>query len=156
MKNNIFQPFSQATCDVLKLLMDLNAQAGNPKTIQQLNSDEDKVNVIIGVTGDLDGKVLYRFPKETSLEMVKTMSGMEIEEIDDFVTSALGEVANIISGNALICLSDQQLCCDIRPPQIAVNCKPESLINNEEPIVATDVATPIGNIELNIQVREAK
>ena len=33
-----------------------------------------------------------------TLEMVRIMSGLEMKTIDSFVSSALGEVANIIGG----------------------------------------------------------
>jgi len=36
-----------------------------------------------------------------TLEMVKILSGMEMDKIDNFASSALGEMANIIGGNAL-------------------------------------------------------
>jgi chemotaxis protein CheX len=45
---------------------------------------------------------------------------MEFGEIDDFVTSAVGELSNIISGNAATALAGRGIVCDIRPPRISV------------------------------------
>ena len=54
--------------------------------------------------------------------MVKIMSGMEFEEVDAFVTSAISEIANIISGNVATALSDSDIKCDILPPmQLELN-----------------------------------
>ncbi|UTW68872.1 chemotaxis protein CheC [Anaerobacillus sp. HL2] len=55
-----------------------------------------------------------------TLTMVKTMCGMEVTEVDMFVSSALGEVVNIISGNALTKLTEKGMVCDILPPKIIV------------------------------------
>ena len=44
-------------------------------------------NVSLGVTGDLKGSILFRFTKAMTLEMVKIMAGMEMDEIDVFVSS---------------------------------------------------------------------
>jgi len=77
-------------------------------------------NVILGVTGDLQGSVLFAFPKEMALDMVKIMSGMKLDEIDNFVSSALGEIANIIGGNAVTNLASQNYSCDIVPPQVII------------------------------------
>lgn len=149
MMDGVFTPFSKATCDVFKLLLDLDVSAGAPQTLMAVADAEDKVNIVIGVTGDLSGQVLYRFPKETTLEMVRIMSGMEIGEIDDFVTSALGEIANIISGNAMTGLSEQKVVCDILPPRVIVGGdKPME----DAPVMSTRVTTPIGDVELSIQV----
>ncbi|MCL0071768.1 chemotaxis protein CheX [Peptococcaceae bacterium] len=77
-------------------------------------------NVILGVTGDLQGSVLFAFPKEMALDMVKIMSGMKLDEIDNFVSSALGEIANIIGGNAVTNLASQNYSCDIVPLQVII------------------------------------
>lgn len=82
-------------------------------------SPQDALSISIGVIGDLKGEVIYHFPKETSLNMVTIMSGMEMDEIDDFVTSAISEIANIISGNVLTLLAGSDLTCDILPPSPA-------------------------------------
>jgi len=47
-----------------------------------------------------------------ALEMVKIMSGLEMDDIDNFVSSALGEVGNIISDNALTILTKGNYKCD--------------------------------------------
>ena len=44
------------------------------------------------------------------------MSGMEFDCVDDFVTSAVSEIANIISGNVLTMLAENEIKCDILPP----------------------------------------
>ncbi len=150
MTNSVFAPFSKATCEVFKLLLDLDVSAGAPETLKTIADTEEKVNIVIGVTGDLSGQILYRFPKETTLEMVRIMSGMEIGEIDDFVTSALGEIANIISGNAMTGLSEQKVVCDILPPRVIVGG--DESMPKDTPILSTKVTTPIGDVELDIQV----
>lgn len=77
---------------------------------------DDEVDISIGVIGDLKGEVIYRFPVKTSLNMVNVMSGMQFESVDAFVTSAISEIANIISGNVLTSLSANDVKCDILPP----------------------------------------
>ena len=51
------------------------------------------------MTGDLTGSVCA-VPRQIALDMVKIMSGMEMDKLDGFVTSALAN-GNIISGNAV-------------------------------------------------------
>ena len=90
------EPFVRAARDVFKLMMDLEATRGELWACDELMPSKE-ASVAIGVTGDLLGSILYSFPKEMTLKMVEIMSGMAIEELDSFVASALGEVANIIS-----------------------------------------------------------
>ena len=98
MKVAYVDPFVRAARDVFKLMMDLETHRGELWACDELIPSKE-ASVVIGVTGDLLGSILYSFPKEKTLKMVEIMSGMALEELDSFVASALGEVAIIISGN---------------------------------------------------------
>ncbi|SDN23590.1 chemotaxis protein CheX [Acetanaerobacterium elongatum] len=109
--------FYEATRDVFKMMLGLD--------IAQLETysaadGEETVQIAIELIGDLTGSVVYSFPKTTALNIVKTLSGMESGAIDEFATSMLGEISNIISGNAVTILSSYNCNCDIRPPQITI------------------------------------
>jgi len=64
---------------------------------------------------EIERKNPFQLPKDMTLEMVKILSGMEMDKIDNFASSALGEMANIIGGNALTLLSQYNYTCDIVP-----------------------------------------
>jgi len=82
------------------------------------------LRIAVEITGDVKGRIEYLFPNDTAIEIVKFMSGMEITGLDDFVTSAMGEVANIISGNAMNNLYERNFVCDIMPPEVSINKQP--------------------------------
>lgn len=152
MNVNFLTPFSDAASQTFKLLLDLDVTTDLAQKEENLLENSDKVDIVIEITGDLAGEVMYSFPKNTTLEMVKMMSGMEFSEIDEFVKSALGEIANIISGNAMTGLSQSQLVCDIRPPKIV-----ESKSNPMEEgytIQSAKVKTAIGDVELNLRTNK--
>ncbi len=156
MSDKIFVPFSKATQEVFKRLLDLDATTGAPGTIESIPASNDKINIMIGLTGDFSGEIYYCFPKKTTLEMVKIMSGMEIDEIDDFVASAMGEIANIISGNALTGLSEEKISCDILPPKIIVGDTASLSADGEEcRIINAGIHTAIGDIDLDIKLKGA-
>lgn len=152
MKNDILAPFTNATCNTLKLLLDVDT---NPEAVETINvcvEDKNHINIAIGIVGDLSGEALYRFPEETTLEIVKMMSGMEFTEIDEFVTSALGEVANIISGNAVTDLTSLDITCDILPPRFVEGS--ELPVSNETAYVfSTKINTSIGEVEVILKMK---
>ena len=152
MSNTIYPLFSKATCEVLKLMLDLDASAGTPYTLLNLNEVNGDIRIAVGITGDLTGDIYYRFPRETTLKMIHIMSGMEFDQVDEFVTSALGEIANIISGNAMTTLSEQNVSCDILPPRILDGEEPLSPQTLEDMMVI-DVNTYIGDVSLGILLR---
>lgn len=110
--------FYEATRDVFKMMLGLDIAQLEACSVTER---EETVQVAIELIGDLTGSVVYSFPKSTTLNIVKTLSGMEVCAIDEFATSMLGEISNIISGNAVTTLSGYNYICDIRPPQITIH-----------------------------------
>ncbi|MEE9284221.1 MAG: chemotaxis protein CheX [Dehalococcoidia bacterium] len=74
------------------------------------------VTAVIGVTGELQGNVLYEFNRETSVAVAGTMLGEPIDVLDEMALSALGELANMITGNATTLLAQAGYRCAISPP----------------------------------------
>lgn len=149
MNDEVINGFVSATKDVLQLMLDLEATPGKPEEAA-LKNIQDEVAVSIGLKGDLSGEASFHFPRETALEIVKIMSGMEIDQVDDFVTSALGEISNIISGNAATELSQQQIACDILPPQVTLGSAGEALGASNAVI-----HTPAGNMGVAVALGQA-
>ena len=148
MKVEYINSFYDATKDVFKLMLDLDVKMGKIKVLEEITTSND-ANVILGITGDIKGSVIFGFPEDMTLEMVKIMSGMEFEKIDGFVSSALGEVANIISGNAITNLANNEYMCDIVPPQIFVG-EYKSMAIRDEKALCLPLITNIGELEINI------
>lgn len=152
MKVEHINSFYKATEDVFKLMLDLDVEKGELQAIEGMVSAKE-ANVTLGVTGDLKGSILFGFPKDMTLEMVRIMSGMKMEKIDNFVSSALGEVANIIGGNAVTNLTSQNLICDIVPPQISIGeYKSLSMANKKSLLLPLN--TDIGEFNINIFLAE--
>lgn len=155
MNERVLTGFSTATQEVLKLMLDVDTVADVPVTKEDRVYGQDSITVKIGLTGDVSGSAYYNFPKDTALEMVKIMSGMEIEEVDEFVTSAMGELSNIISGNALTSLSQQEISCDILPPEILTGADAEEDTCAETAGKCnTGIHTTAGDMDLAVQTVE--
>lgn len=146
--------FYQATKNVLKLMTNVDVRMGQPKAVEGMVSSKE-ANVMLGVIGDLEGSVLFAFPKDMTLDLVEIMSGMKVEEIGSFVSSALGEVANIIGGNAVTILAESGKICDIVPPQIFIgDYKSISSLGNKS--ISLPLLTDIGDFEINIFLKDKK
>lgn len=152
MKAEFVNPFLQATQDVFQQMMSLEIEKGKLELKEDLIAGQE-ANVLIGVVGALAGVVVYSFPKSTALEMVKSMSGMEMNTLDIFVTSALGEVGNIISGNALSYLARANYHCDIVPPQIILGEKKSISLATPKSLLVS-IKTKIGDFDISIALKE--
>jgi len=148
MVDKLYQAFVDATQNVFNLMLNISEISHRPMEDFQC---DDEVDIAIGIVGDLQGEVIYRFPVSTSLNMVNIMSGMQFETADAFVTSAISEIANIISGNVLTALSNNDLRCDILPP---AQHQPD---NDKKYEMETSccIDTSIGEICLEIRLNRA-
>jgi chemotaxis protein CheX len=149
-KAEYVNPFYQALKEVFKLMLDLEITrsplAGKDNTVT-----EKEVIVSIKLIGDISGSILFSFPQSTTLGIVKIMSGMQMHKLDDFVTSALGEISNIISGNAVTYLSKANYRCDILPPQIVIR-ETGSVTSSTKQVLILPLHTSIGDMKLNVSI----
>lgn len=150
MTERMLAPFQNAVRDVCKQMLDVSAEVGPHNST---GHSSDIINVMVGFTGDYSGETYYIFPRTTALEIVKSMSGMEIDEIDEFVTSALSEISNIISGNAMTGFSEIAIACDILPPKLVDG---GSIEDTEERVIGTGIRTPLGDIDLVVKLSAAQ
>lgn len=148
MKAEYINPFYSAIQDVFHLMFDLNVEKNDLQVTKDMIPTKD-LSVLIGVTGDLQGTILFSFPNNMGLQLVEIMSGMKLDKIDTFVSSALGEVANIIGGNALTSLSSKDYICNITPPRIFVG-QHETFASEEEQSLVISLGTDIGDFDINI------
>lgn len=59
------------------------------------------INIVMGVNGALSGNVIVTANKDSALMIVSAMlGGIKFTEVNDMVKSAMGELLNIIAGNA--------------------------------------------------------
>ena len=152
MKADFVNPIYQAATEVLSTMLNLDVNRKGLKTSEELISGNE-ANVSIGVTGELSGTILFSFKKEMVLAMVEAMSGMEVKELDKFVVSAIGEIANIISGNAATLLKEENYDCDIVPPQIIIG-KNKSLSMATDKSLVIPLETDMGEFEINLAIWE--
>ncbi len=151
MNPELANPFYVATREVFRLMLDLEVQRG----ADQLKLDglaNKKACVSIGIVGDLEGTIQYNFPESMTLEMVRIMSGMEMEVVDDFVASALSEIVNIISGNAMTSLFESNYTCDILPPTLQLIEEVEERPSDK--VISLPLETIIGPLRVEVDLRK--
>lgn len=73
-------------------------------------------SILIGVTGDLHGRLVFDTTQQLVASVAEVMYGMQIsgEMLDSFA----GELANMIGGNTATKLSERGVQIDITPPTV--------------------------------------
>ena len=145
------QTFVQATVEVLQ---DLLEQKLHPTPIETVDSPVAvlEVAVIVGITGNLEGRVLFEFSSRTALEIASVMNfGERFDEFNSMVRSTLSELGNLIAGRAVTLLNDSGADLHISPPILMCGLGMRS--SDESPVKRFTVPTPCGDACVNLSTR---
>ena len=115
----------------------------------------DQCNVTMGVTGQVAGMVIYGMTLVTADRIASAMIGAPIKTFDQLAASAIAELCNMISGNAITALSEIGLKCDLTPPALirGANTKVSTF---SVPAVIIPLELPVGKLNLTISLEERK
>lgn len=97
-----------------ELHADLEFVGALPRRDTKTMSD---ITALVRVSGDLVGWVSYELRKKDALRVVSAMLTERVFEIDEIGRSALGEMANMITGNAATALEIAGYTCELKPPE---------------------------------------
>lgn len=92
-------PFVTAVKNLFKTMIEVPFKLGKP-SLKKGNVPSYEISSIIGLSGTVTGCVVINLSKEIALQLVSALIGDEVTEIDDDCTDAIGEIANMIAGNA--------------------------------------------------------
>ena len=113
----------------------------------------EDLTAIIGVTGGLKGNVFYELSRGTALAVASAMCGSTfVDELDEVGLSAIGELANIITGNATIELAAAQYVCEISPP-VLLPRGAQVIVSN--PQIRASFESAMGSMSIRIGLTEA-
>lgn len=99
MQNKMTAPVKDATINVISTMAMVSPEAGEPfiKTSKQAMGD---ISGVIGLAGVKKGVIIISFSRGAICKIVGGMLGMEYTAIDQDVADAVGELTNMISGDA--------------------------------------------------------
>lgn len=96
---SFINPFITATLHVLKTIAQVEVSAGKPYVKKDKIARGD-VSAVIGLTGNVSGTISVSFAEKSILAIVSRMFGEEVTSLNDEIGDAVGEIANMISGQA--------------------------------------------------------
>ena len=99
MKVEYINPFIVATRHVFETVASCTVHAEAPELSTREGTMYD-VSGIIGLSGGARGSVVISFPKEVALKIVTAFAGIESKCLDEDFCDAIGELANMVAGNA--------------------------------------------------------
>lgn len=95
----LVNPFIDSTLTVLDTMAFTKAEAGKPYSKKDQRAHGD-VTGVIGLTGQANATISVSFSEKSILAIVSRMLGEEMTEINSDIKDAVGELVNMIAGQA--------------------------------------------------------
>jgi chemotaxis protein CheX len=111
-------PFLMAAKKVLQDMCFAEVSVNKPG-LKEASFGADTWVIIIGVTGEMRGQVLIAMAEKDACDVASKMCMTEVKTIDDFASSALSELGNMIMGNAATVFASNGVGIDITPPTLS-------------------------------------
>lgn len=92
-------PFIRAIKNVFSTMLKTEVAVQKPHVKTDARASAD-VSGVIGFTGDATGCVVLSFPKEVACNAASTFAGLPITLESPDLVDAIGELANMVAGNA--------------------------------------------------------
>jgi len=99
MEVKYINPFVAATQTVFKTMLNIDVGLGKP-VLKNVNITSGEVTGIMGLVGDKKGTIAISLKNKGAIFVYKTLVGDDCECINPEVVDAIGELTNIISGQA--------------------------------------------------------
>lgn len=145
-------PFIAAIQNVFSTMLQLPVTIGEARLKESAATTFD-VSGIIGMSGDVTGSVVLSFPSATAIRLVSLFTGQELKPTDPDFADAVGELTNMISGNAKG-LFGQKKRVSISTPNVIVGREHIVARPREIPCIAIPCTTDCGELVIEVAIQE--
>ncbi|MDR2020280.1 MAG: chemotaxis protein CheX [Treponema sp.] len=154
MRVEYINPFVESAFNVLKEVLGTDVKRGD-LYLKSASMSIMGVAALVGLAGDVEGRVLFDMTKETALAVSGAMNGETFVVLDELAKATIQELANMITAQAVTKLHDLGFKFDLTPPALFTgeNMEVSNNLKVEALIVPMELGS-IGKIEVNVAIRE--
>lgn len=155
MRIEYISPFVEGSYGVLQECLGGEIMRGK-LSLKRTSSSIMGVAAIVGLAGQVEGRVIFDMNKDSALSIASIMNGEKLEEIDELVKGTIQELANMIAARAVTKLQESGYIFDITPPAILTG----SNMTITDPTILETLIVPLefdgGRLEINVAIKETK
>ena len=152
MEAKFINPFINASLNLFNEYMDVNIKPGKPFILED-PFDLRGVSAIIGLAGDTTGALVLSFSRETAIEMVSRLEGKKYIALGAEILDGVGEMVNIIAGNAKKDLLDYRILISL--PGIITGNNYRINWPQGVPVISIPYESEAGPFSINVSIKES-
>jgi chemotaxis protein CheX len=145
-------PFLEAASAVFKSILDVDLRRGK-LIIKESPIPSLDVAIIIGITGGVTGEVVYSM----GYNMVKKIAqvlvpGLNEQQIQEEYKDIIGELANMITGNAMNLFASTGKRISMTTPTV-IEGKEFTITLIKQTTLGINLYSPMGQLEMNVALK---
>jgi len=146
-------PFISAVRNVFNTMVQTDVSVGKP-SLKTGDMESADVSGVIGLSGDVTGAVVLSFPKLVACKLASAFAGMELDTGHEDFADAIGELANMVAGNAKKDFAG--LSVSISLPSVVVGAGHQISQSKTSPQLVIPCQTPLGPFDVEVAMVVAK
>ncbi len=147
-------PFIESTLRSLDMMAGIQAEKSGLELKEDLITTYD-VSAIIGLTGETSGSIIISMPEALACRIASNMLMEEIKSLNKNVEDAIGEIGNIVVGDARRSLIQDGHQLNISIPTVVIGVGHKISRSGDVPCIAIPFTTEFGDFEVNVGLRES-
>jgi len=152
MRVEYINPFVEAAFNILREVLGGDIKRGE-LFLKSASQPVLGVAAIVGLAGDVEGRVLFDMTNKTAVAVASAMNAEELPSLNDLGKATITELANMITAQAVTKLHELGFKFDLTPPAIITGDNME-VTDTEVEALIVPVETDQGKIEINVAIRE--
>jgi chemotaxis protein CheX len=155
MRVEYINPFVESAFSILKEVLNCDVKRGDiylkPTSMKIMG-----VAALVGLAGDVEGRVLFDMTKETALFVAGKMNSENFTVLDELAKATIQELANMITAQAVTKLHELGFKFDLTPPALFTgeNMEVSTNLGEVEALIVPMVLSANIKVEVNVAIRE--
>ncbi len=152
MRVEYINPFVETAYNVLKEVLGGEVKRGD-LYLKSTSMPVMGVAALVGLAGDVEGRVLFDMTLDTALRIASQMNMEELPQFDELAKATITELANLITAQAVTKLHELGFKFDLTPPALFTGERME-ISDHEVEALIVPMLTEQGKVEVNVAIRE--
>ncbi|MBE7411453.1 MAG: chemotaxis protein CheX [Leptospiraceae bacterium] len=151
MRAEFVNPFLEAATLVYRDVLGTELIRGKLRILES-PAPSHELAIIVGVIGPANGEVIYSLNFDTAFKMAKKLvPSLKDGEVENEYKDIIGEIANMVTGNAMSIFNATGQFIDITTPNI-VETKDNSVKFGKKTTLSVNLYSKLGSLEVNISL----
>lgn len=145
-------PFLEAASAVFKSIMGVDLRRGK-LSIKEYPEPSHEVAIIIGITGAVTGELVYSMSYGMVFKIANILApGLSEEQVKTEYKDIVGELANMITGNAMNLFAYSGKRIEMTTPTV-IDGKNFTITMVKQTTLGINLYSPFGQLEMNVALK---